>query len=134
MGHSQSLFFFIFVFLIQLLQQLRVNKFANDWIRTADLLCRKRPLYQLRHNHCPELVHELSLSLSLSSLIVCSKMSKNAFNTKFPSVKNVSLSPNERFLSCRWLAYFSICIHFQKENYFNLKKLHLSTLFGLEMD
>ena len=27
--------------------------FANDWIRTADLWCRKRPLYQLSHNHCP---------------------------------------------------------------------------------
>ena len=30
-----------------------VNKFANDWMRTADLLCRKRTPYQLRHNHCP---------------------------------------------------------------------------------
>ena len=29
--------------------------FANDLIRTADLWCRKRPLYQLRHNHFPSL-------------------------------------------------------------------------------
>ena len=27
--------------------------FAEVWIRTADLWCRKLPLYQLRHNHCP---------------------------------------------------------------------------------
>ena len=31
-------------------------KFADDWIRTADLWCRKPPLYQLRHNHCPNFV------------------------------------------------------------------------------
>ena len=31
-----------------------VNKiFADDWIRTAHLWCRKQPLYQLSHNHCP---------------------------------------------------------------------------------
>ena len=27
--------------------------FADDWIRTADLWCGKRPLYKLSHNHCP---------------------------------------------------------------------------------
>ena len=27
--------------------------FADDWIQTADLRTRKRPLYQLSHNHCP---------------------------------------------------------------------------------
>ena len=27
--------------------------FADDWIRTADLWNRKRPLYQLSHNHFP---------------------------------------------------------------------------------
>ena len=26
--------------------------FADDWIRTADLWCRKQLLYQLSHNHC----------------------------------------------------------------------------------
>ena len=29
------------------------KKFANDWIRTADLWCWKRLLYQLSHNHIP---------------------------------------------------------------------------------
>ena len=49
-----SKFFFIFVFSIQLtLNNCSVYKFADDWIRTADLWCRRRPLYQLSHNHCP---------------------------------------------------------------------------------
>ena len=33
------------------------KNFADDWIRTADLWCRKRPLYQLSHNHCPTFLH-----------------------------------------------------------------------------
>ena len=36
-GPSPASFSFIFVHI----------KFADDWIRTVDLLCRKRPLYQL---------------------------------------------------------------------------------------
>ena len=28
--------------------------FANDKIRTKDLWCRKKPLYLLSHNHCPQ--------------------------------------------------------------------------------
>ena len=30
-----------------------ISKFAHDRIRTADLWCQMRPLYQLSHNHCP---------------------------------------------------------------------------------
>ena len=48
------LFFFIFVFSIQLI--VHVN-FAFDWIRTADPWCWKRPLYQLHHNHWPRWVY-----------------------------------------------------------------------------
>ena len=29
--------------------------FTYDWIRTANLWCRKQLLYQLNHNHCPTL-------------------------------------------------------------------------------
>ena len=44
-GPFPAALFFIFVFSIQL---------TVNWIRTADLWCRKRPLYQLSHNHfCP---------------------------------------------------------------------------------
>ena len=32
-------------------------KFADDWIRTADLWHWKRLLCQLSHNHCPKLLH-----------------------------------------------------------------------------
>ena len=61
-GPFPASFFFIFVFSINSnWQQLTVNKcsvnFANGWIRTADLWYRKRPLYQLSHNHCPIAKH-----------------------------------------------------------------------------
>ena len=41
--------------------------FADDWIQTADLWYWKQPLYQLSHNHCPE------LSLCLVNVCVCLK-------------------------------------------------------------
>ena len=50
-GYSRPLFFFIFVFSIQL-RVFNINV-ADDRIRTADLWCQKRPFYQLSHNHCP---------------------------------------------------------------------------------
>lgn len=28
-------------------------EFADDWIRTIELWCRNRPLYQLSQRHCP---------------------------------------------------------------------------------
>ena len=34
------------------LNQYPIKKFADDWIQTTDLWRRKRPLYQLSHNHC----------------------------------------------------------------------------------
>ena len=52
MGHSRPLFF-ISVIPIEFLIELIQIKFVNDWIRTADLWRWKRPLYQLRRNHCP---------------------------------------------------------------------------------
>ena len=48
-----GLFFFIFVFSIQLTEKISILIFANDWIQTADLWNRKQPLYQLSHHHCP---------------------------------------------------------------------------------
>ena len=49
-----GLFFFIFVFSIQLTaNKCSILKFANDWIRTTGLWYWKRPLYQLSHNHRP---------------------------------------------------------------------------------
>ena len=51
-GPFPASFFFFFVFSIQLI--VHIN-FAYDWIRTLDSLCRRRPLYQLRHNHFPQI-------------------------------------------------------------------------------
>ena len=48
-----GLFLFIFVFSIQLIINKCSINFADDWSRTADLWYRKRPLYQLSHNHFP---------------------------------------------------------------------------------
>ena len=54
MVHSRALLF-NFVFLIQLTVNIcSYLKFANDWIRTADVWNWKRPLCQLsHHHHCP---------------------------------------------------------------------------------
>ena len=46
----QGSFFFIFVFSVQLTVNI---KLADDWIRTADLYCPKRPLYLLSHITLP---------------------------------------------------------------------------------
>ena len=48
-----GIFFFIFVFSIQLTAYNCSINFADDWIRTTDLWYQKQPLYQLSHNHCP---------------------------------------------------------------------------------
>ena len=46
--------FFYFRFSSQLTaHKCSMQKFADDWIRTADLWCWKRPLYQLSPSHCP---------------------------------------------------------------------------------
>ena len=49
-GPFPASFFFIFDFSIKLIVYIN---FTDDWIWTANLWCRKRPLYQLRHNHFP---------------------------------------------------------------------------------
>ena len=51
-GRSRSLFS-SFQISIQLTLNIQY-KFADAWIRPADLWDRKRPLYQLSHNHCPD--------------------------------------------------------------------------------
>ena len=52
MGHSWP----IFAFIIQLKGNKKFKKkLPIDWIQTIDLWDRKRPLYQLSHDHCPKL-------------------------------------------------------------------------------
>ena len=52
MGHSRPFFLYFRIFNTQLTVNKCSLNFADDWIRTADLWYRKRPLYQLSHHHC----------------------------------------------------------------------------------
>ena len=52
MGHSRPLFFIFRLFYKQLTVNKCSIKVADDWIRTWVLWYWKRPLCQLRHNHC----------------------------------------------------------------------------------
>ena len=64
-GPFPASFFFIFVFSIQLTVNKCSINFADDWIRTADLWYRKRPLYQLSHTTTAQ---NMCLCLKQSSL------------------------------------------------------------------
>ena len=61
LGLSRPLFS---LFSIQLIVHIH---FADDWIRKADIWCRKRPLYQLRHNHFPR---EFEVNVSFQNVTV----------------------------------------------------------------
>ena len=54
MGHSRPLFLYFRLFYKQLTVNKGSIKVADDWIRTRVLWYWKRPLCQLRHNHCPK--------------------------------------------------------------------------------
>ena len=51
MGHSRPLILYYRLFKTVDRKQKFFVKFANDLIQTAELWCRKKPLYQLVHNH-----------------------------------------------------------------------------------
>ena len=55
MGHSPASFSLLSSFWCSW-QYVGNIQFANEWIRTADPWCWKRPLYQLSHNHCPNMI------------------------------------------------------------------------------
>ena len=52
MGRSRPFFLDFRLFYKQFRANIGSIKFANDWIRTADLWFWKQPLCQLNHNHC----------------------------------------------------------------------------------
>ena len=54
-GPFQASFCLFSSFQLSPSKQLILNKVADDQIRPADLWCEKRPLYQLRHNQCPQI-------------------------------------------------------------------------------
>ena len=55
-----------------------IQNFADDWIRTADLWHRKRPLYQLSHNHFPL----LNLYLLILAIVPPKVLLLHSFNFK----------------------------------------------------
>ena len=72
MHHSRPLFLF-FGFSILLI--LHTN-FADDWIWTADLWCRRQPLYQLCHTTAPSLcIFSLGkIDKATFKILFCKKM------------------------------------------------------------
>ena len=52
-SHSRPLFLHFRLFFKQLTGTIGSIKVTDNWIQTTDLWCRKRPLCQLYHNHCP---------------------------------------------------------------------------------
>ena len=55
MDHSRTIFLYFRLF-NTVDSKYSIPIFADDWIRTADLSNRKRPLYQLSQHHCPRRV------------------------------------------------------------------------------
>ena len=80
MGHSLPLFLCFRLFNSVNIKQLFNKSFANDWIRTTDLWCWRRLLYQLSHNHCP------------STVILAPFGSKWLFSALWPSSANFILT------------------------------------------
>ena len=67
MGHPRPHFLYFRLFYKKLTGNFDSINVVDDWIWTADLCCRKRPLCQLSHNHCLSvLCLHINISLSLS--------------------------------------------------------------------
>ena len=102
-GPFLASFSFIFVFSIQLtVNKCSIYKFLHDdWIRTADLWYRKRPLYQLRHDHCPTIFYS-SIQFFLHLLLPFflrwiftwggNKPATTVTNPRMPTTHTLSLS------------------------------------------
>ena len=63
-----------------------MKKFAEDWIRTADLWRQKRPLYQLSHNHSPteEIVRLVQRRVIITLAPLCSFFNLEKFGILEP--------------------------------------------------
>ena len=58
MGYSRPLFLYFHLF-----NTVDSNiKFANDWIQAVGLWCSQQLLYQLSHNHCPNLTEKRDIT------------------------------------------------------------------------
>ena len=83
--------------------------FANDWSRTADLWYRKRPLYQLSHNHNFKLLcYDSDRKTEKKCKKVCVEKVWVKPQSKFPKIFIVALS----FLSIFPFLFYFIFSHF----------------------
>ena len=55
--HSRPLYIYFLTFQYSWQKICSFDNFANDWIRTNELWCRKWPLCRLRHSHCPPMAN-----------------------------------------------------------------------------
>ena len=107
-----GLFFFTFVFSKT---RLTINKFADDWNRTGDLWCWKRPLYQLSHNYCPR-VELLKKSFCSIRSTLTDEKNLRLFFQKYKKLNN-SFSACQLGITFAWICAFS------DENFLNFKGL-----------
>ena len=108
-GPFPASFFFIFIFSMSFLMQLIVNNISDDWIRTTDLWCRKRPLYQLRHNHCPKSYFSVSQPIAFDVI----KQSRTTLNMGHVSIDNLCFNLKIFLLPrrCKFSTTFSKLSH-----------------------
>ena len=86
MGLSRTLFLYFCIFYCTIGR----NFFADVWIRTADLWCWKRPLYQLSHNH------KLLLKVNNWSSVLCTRSSSKQSVQNFCFVLPEEIRKNKR--------------------------------------
>ena len=130
-----ALFFFIFVFSIQLTVNKCSINFADDWIWTADLWYRKQTLYQLTHFHC--------LFRQCWSILFTSAISGTLLTFVYPRQRNVNVGKDTHdvnfnlFLDQYFLRFLPsqkvenwICLSINFERFFTSQKVeNLMTYF-----
>ena len=97
-GPFPASFFFIFAVSIQLTVNKCSINLANDWIRTADLWYRKRPLCQLSHNHCPIIFAILGNYILTMAYLVLVHLSFNSLFTSYVIVTRLLHNENHEIL------------------------------------
>ena len=112
LGHSRAHFLYFRLFYKQLTVNKCSIKIAHDWIWTRALWYRKRPLCQLRHNHCSMISNFLYVFTHLQrsekwfweSLKIVQIIFYETSESVIHSIKNIS---KYRIIDNLWFSYFS---------------------------
>ena len=113
-GHFRSLFLYFRLFNTVYSEKNKcpLQKVADEWIRTADIWCRKWPLYQLSHNHCPckELFMLHSYLSDLMKVALRSVTRLGYFLNVFVTNSSIKSCPKQRatFLAILKTIYFYV--------------------------